>query len=205
MNFNLNETIWRESMIGLALIDPKTNKFIKANDKLIEVLEYSSEELFMKSNFDITHPQDAENDHNLHNKCIAGDIQQYFMAKRFITKTNKIVWVNLKTSLVKTRNSDESVFLIQVFPVAYTFNEEDPIATVSKKDGNVTLFIKGNWKWILGLVAGLIAVSYEFFYNFYTMQNIVEAQKERVQVIERKMNDQDKQLIKILEEISKIR
>ncbi|KJR40904.1 multi-sensor signal transduction histidine kinase [Candidatus Magnetoovum chiemensis] len=94
------------STIGMAITSP-TKGWIEVNDKLCNMLGYSSEELTKMTWSEITHPEDLKPDLILFNEVLNNKRDGYKMEKRFIRKDGRILftllWVTCK------RNKDRSV------------------------------------------------------------------------------------------------
>jgi len=80
--------------------------WLRVNQKLCEILGYSSEELLQISFQDITYPEDLELDLANVQQLLANEIQTYSMEKRYIHKQGFLVWVELTVSLVRDISSD---------------------------------------------------------------------------------------------------
>jgi len=90
--------IFEQAAIGVSLIETKTGKFIKINDKYCDIIGYSTEEMTKSTFMDITHPDDIQADLDNMKKLIDGEIRSFTMQKRYFKKDGSIVWVNLTVS-----------------------------------------------------------------------------------------------------------
>jgi PAS domain S-box-containing protein len=93
-------------LIGIAITSLKKG-WIEVNDCLCDLLAYSRPELMAKTWAELTHPDDLEADFNQFNRVLAGEIEGYFMDKRFIRKDGQIVWASLAVRCV--RKADRTV------------------------------------------------------------------------------------------------
>jgi PAS domain S-box-containing protein len=87
--------IWDESPIGLARVSRDGN-FMAVSPRFAEMVGYSETELLVRTYQQITHPDDlgpdtAEAEHLAANPSLG----QYQMVKRYISKDQRVVWVNL--------------------------------------------------------------------------------------------------------------
>ncbi|RCH56131.1 hypothetical protein DJ568_05130 [Mucilaginibacter hurinus] len=91
---------FENSTIGMALVSPE-GRWLKVNQKLVECLGYTQEELNEITFQEITYPNDLEADLQLLRKLLAGDIQNYQMEKRYFHKNGDVIWTLLSVSLVR--------------------------------------------------------------------------------------------------------
>ena len=91
--------IFNQAMVGIALVDEKGTPFL-VNERFSELLEYSREELLEMNFQNFTHTSDLELSISRFQKLIQGEINDYTVEKRYITKTGKTKYVKLNTSLV---------------------------------------------------------------------------------------------------------
>ncbi len=98
------KTIFDQAPLGIALVDEETGKFLEINSKFCELLGYSEQEMKTKNYQSITHPKDLpKNELNVY-ELKEEKIKNYTTKKRYITKSNITIWVNLiVSSLSKTK------------------------------------------------------------------------------------------------------
>ena len=90
--------IWSNSPIGLAIVG-KGGEWLYVNDAMCDIVEYTSTELYARTFQAVTHPEDVDVDVGLLKECLAGKRDSYSMAKRYITKTGRVRWVNLSVNV----------------------------------------------------------------------------------------------------------
>lgn len=106
----LFSSIYHSSPIGIVLVEPETQRFLRANKAFLELVEYSEEELATKTVSDITHPQDWEREKKVISDRLADLASEYSEEKRYITKSGKIRYVRVDGNLL--RESDGTVVAI---------------------------------------------------------------------------------------------
>ncbi|MEL4897684.1 bifunctional diguanylate cyclase/phosphodiesterase [Crocosphaera sp. Alani8] len=84
--------------MGLAKMN---GKLINVNQALCELVGYRAEELLTKGCVDITHPEDIEKEKKLFNKLLSGEINSFCLEKRYITKTNQIIYGLHQATLIR--------------------------------------------------------------------------------------------------------
>lgn len=107
--------IFDQAAIGIARIDLVSGKIMETNAKYSELLGYSREELSELDYIKLIHPEDAEEDVNNLRKLTSGEIKEYTIRKRIISKKGVIVWIKLTASTLWENDSrpNEYVTLIE--------------------------------------------------------------------------------------------
>ncbi len=104
------ETTFDLAGIGIAHVST-SGQWLRANQKLCEIVGYSHQELMQKTFQDITYVEDLQPDlDNLH-QLLAGEIQNYSLEKRYIRKDGSLVWVNITASLVRKPDGEPKYFI----------------------------------------------------------------------------------------------
>ncbi|MGH8796783.1 MAG: CHASE domain-containing protein, partial [Caldimonas sp.] len=74
---------------------------IQANPRFCELSGYSEDELLSLGKLDWTHPDDVEQELEMHEQLVRGEIPMYRGNKRYITKSGATVWVQSTVSLLR--------------------------------------------------------------------------------------------------------
>lgn len=83
----------------MALIESRTGRFLRINERYCSIVGYTAEEMSGGKTFqEITHPDDLQPDLNNMARLLAGEIREFTMEKRYYHKNGSIVWVNLTVS-----------------------------------------------------------------------------------------------------------
>jgi PAS domain S-box-containing protein len=88
------------SSIGMALIKPN-GQFLKVNPALCRLLGYEAAELLASDVQSITHPEDLDRDHELIQRLLSGELQQYRAEKRYYHQSGHIVRGQISVALVR--------------------------------------------------------------------------------------------------------
>ena len=104
------------SGIGMALLS-ETGNWLEVNKALCDITGYTKEELLERTFQEITYPADLEADMHLLQKLLSGELSNYTIEKRYISKSKKIVWVLLTVSFVKNNEEDPGFFVSQVVDI----------------------------------------------------------------------------------------
>lgn len=86
--------VFDEAPIGMSLAD-LNNRYIRVNRTFYEMLGYSESELMALTFEDITYPADLELEIPFMAQLLNGEIDSFGIEKRYLKKTQEIVWVNL--------------------------------------------------------------------------------------------------------------
>ena len=72
-------------------------RWLEANDRLCEILDYSREELLQTNWVDLTYPDDVEPNFQLFDRLLAGEIEHFTLNKRYVKKDGSIVYAKIYT------------------------------------------------------------------------------------------------------------
>jgi PAS domain S-box-containing protein len=96
--------VLRESPTGIAVVaatEPAPGDFVMVNEALCALLRYSEEELLGLTFREITHPDDVQQDLELWEQLVAGEVQSYGLEKRLIASDGEVCWIRLHVSLLR--------------------------------------------------------------------------------------------------------
>ena len=112
-NFDLFESAFKYSAIGMALVAPN-GRWLRVNNAVTTIVGYSSEELSKIDFQTITHPEDLHSDLTYLMEMLEGIRDTYQMEKRYIHKNGQTVWVLLSVSLVRNEDRRPRYFVSQI-------------------------------------------------------------------------------------------
>ncbi|MDD3445527.1 MAG: EAL domain-containing protein, partial [Zavarzinia sp.] len=114
--------------IGMALVSPE-GRPIEVNRALCDMLGYSVDEITRMNFAEFTHPDDLSSDLEQMRRVLDGEIDSYFLEKRFIRKDGTTLWGHLAASA--TRNAEGRVvqFIAQLENIDKRKRAEDALAT----------------------------------------------------------------------------
>lgn len=90
--------------MGKVQIDPSTRRYLRVNRKFCEITGYEPDELRGLTPFDLTHPDDREEDWKDLSRMLRGEVPVYSNDKRYVRKDGQPVWVNVTATLVRDGN-----------------------------------------------------------------------------------------------------
>ncbi|OAI10678.1 diguanylate cyclase [Methylomonas lenta] len=93
------------NLLGLTIISPNKG-WLRINDYLCNLLEYSEQELRGMNWAQLTHPEDLAADAEQFNRLLTNEIDSYSIEKRFISRTGKVVPAKLVVGCVRKLNHE---------------------------------------------------------------------------------------------------
>ena len=95
-------SIFETSLVGVAICSTD-KKWLYMNDQICKILGYSDQELRQTTWEKLTHPDDLEADISQYNRLLAGEIENYYLEKRFIRKDGSVVYARIYISAKKNQ------------------------------------------------------------------------------------------------------
>ena len=92
---------FEQAAVGIALVG-LDGRWLRVNQKLCDIVGYTSAELLVRTFQDITHAEDLEADFAHVHQMLTNEISTFSTEKRSYHKNGAIVWINLTVSLVRT-------------------------------------------------------------------------------------------------------
>ncbi len=103
---------FERQIVGMAITSPEKG-WVQVNDRLVQMLGFSREELSYRTWEELTHPEDIAADVTQFNRVLSGEIDEYSLEKRFFRKDGSVIFTNLSVGCV--RRADGSVnFVVAV-------------------------------------------------------------------------------------------
>lgn len=185
--------LWDECVIGLAEVS-REGVFLRVNPALCRLLEYTEVELLNRKFQEITHPSDMHDDVEMTKKVFNGDLPEYVMHKRYITKTGTVIWVKLKVVGVRFTDGSFHLFLSQISPMVELESIRKEVkdaldGQVTFSDIEIGLFAKKHWKWIAGIVIALFGFLFKEYYSYRAAQDAVARNEKHVERLEKQIHE----------------
>ena len=205
------KTLWTEGIVGFAFVDLE-GCILEANPYFCSFLEFSESELIGKHFRKFTHPDDVSTDEGLLRDVILDKIPEYFLYKRYITKTGKVKWVVLHVDPVYGIDGDLKVLLAQIVPVDRNSSlkpeaavQVHPIRRVTVADigAGLAVFLKNNWRWVLPLTSSVVTGCYMIYQQIKETIATSVAQSESIKAISETLEKQAEVIKALTESLSK--
>ncbi len=131
---------FEQAAVGIAHVGATSDnlgQWLQVNQKLCNILGYSSEELQQKTFQQITHPEDLETDLQLVDQLLSGEINTYTLEKRYIRKDDSTIWVNLTVSLVRESDTQPKYFISVIEDISDRKQLEETVGQSLKRLENL--------------------------------------------------------------------
>jgi len=132
----LFHAIFNLAAVGMAQVSLE-GSWQRINQKLCDILGYSSAELLQLSILEISYPEDVARHQVLIHRLLAGDIGTYAIEKRFLRKSGPTVWVNLTVSLVRNPDGTPKYFIAIVEDIEQRKQAEQQLRESEEKFSKV--------------------------------------------------------------------
>ena len=105
-------TIFEETAIGIAKIDPVTTRFIEVNRELCELLGYTAQELGHKKFLDLVYAEDFPLSANKIVQLQEQKITKYTLEKRCIHRDGYPIWTNVTAYWIDTASTQSTISVV---------------------------------------------------------------------------------------------
>ncbi|MCX8157037.1 MAG: PAS domain S-box protein [Verrucomicrobiae bacterium] len=92
--------IFQQSLIGVAVVEVATGRYLQANARFAEIVGYPLPELLQRTFQSITHPDDLAQGTRLREALLQGRIREYHFQKRYVRADGGVVWGSVAISAV---------------------------------------------------------------------------------------------------------
>jgi PAS domain S-box-containing protein len=106
----LFQETFEKAAVGMAHVG-LDGHWLRVNQKLCDLVGYSSEELLKLTFQHITYPEDLEIDLDYVKQLLLGKIKQYILEKRYIKRDGELIWINLTATLVRDTLGNPNYFI----------------------------------------------------------------------------------------------
>jgi len=130
---------FKNAAIGMAILDAQ-GRWLEVNNRVCEIVGYTSEELKQLTFQDITHPDDLEADLQLLAELIEGKRPHYQMEKRYIRKDGDIVSIILAASVVRDQNGGILYFISQIIDITELKKAQQELKTALASNSELLEF-----------------------------------------------------------------
>ncbi len=132
-----HRAIYDQAYIGIARIG-KVGRFLLVNQRLCDMLGYSSDELYKKAFFELTHPDEVENSLKNWDALLSDEIKNFTSEQRYIHKNGTYVVANLTVSMVRDAKGNPNYY-VAVFEDITERKEQEIKLQQSLKEKEVLL------------------------------------------------------------------
>lgn len=91
---------FEQMAVGMSHVDAN-GRWLRVNQRFCDIVGYTKAEIEQLTIRDMTHPADVSEQSTLDKKIAAGDLDHYFLEKRYIRKDGRISWIHLTVNAVR--------------------------------------------------------------------------------------------------------
>jgi two-component system cell cycle sensor histidine kinase/response regulator CckA len=91
-------TIFDQAAVGVALLNTKTGRFVRINQKYCDFLGYTMHEMLQKTFEDVTLSEDVQQNVKGNEQLMEGSIRAFSYEKRYVRKDGSLAWGSLTIS-----------------------------------------------------------------------------------------------------------
>ena len=106
--------MFEQSPLGVALFDPTTGQMLEVNERLLQLIGRSREDLASLGWTGITHPDDLPGEQALVARLYAGESDGFELEKRYLRPDGSPIWVDLTVASVAVSGKDQPLHLCLV-------------------------------------------------------------------------------------------
>jgi PAS domain S-box-containing protein len=103
--------------IGMALTDPATDRYVRVNDALCELLGRTAEEVLGHTYSEFTHPDDLPTDEDARRRMLRGEMSSFEGEKRYLHADGSSIWTSLHVAPVLRSDGSVETFFTQVVDI----------------------------------------------------------------------------------------
>jgi diguanylate cyclase (GGDEF)-like protein/PAS domain S-box-containing protein len=127
------ELLFDNSPIGMALL-AADHRVVRANQALLTMTGYGSQQLHSKTLGELTHPDDALSDSEQMRRLLAGEISEYETPKRYMHARGHVISAMLTLSLVRDSQEKPLHFIAQIQDLTEQRLIEQRLAELDERD-----------------------------------------------------------------------
>ncbi|MBI1287211.1 MAG: PAS domain S-box protein [Flavobacteriales bacterium] len=105
-----HRAIYDQAYIGIARI-AKMGRFLLVNERLCDMLNYSAEELYKKTFYELAVPEEVEESLVDWDQLLSGKIKNFSREQTYIRKDGELLSANVTVSLVRDTNDSPNYFV----------------------------------------------------------------------------------------------
>jgi PAS domain S-box-containing protein len=145
---------FEQAAVGIALVGID-GRWLRVNRRLCAITGYPAEEFLTRTFQDITYPDDLDRDLDLVRQLLAGEIPDYSMEKRYLTRDGAVIWANLTVGLVRDEQGAPDYFISVIEDIFLRKRAEEELRTAHDNlEQNQSRLVEaqhvarlGSWEW----------------------------------------------------------
>ena len=121
--------IFERASIGIAVTN-MTGHIEDCNKAFYDMMGYDKEEMLQKHFKDLTYFEDLDDNLDLFQQMVSGQIDSYQMVKRYVRKDGRLIWCNLATSAIRGDKRE----LLQILAVVEDITQSKRMEEIARID-----------------------------------------------------------------------
>lgn len=105
-----HRAIYDQAYIGIARI-AKMGRFLLVNERLCDMLDYSADELYKKTFYELGVPEEVENSLSDWDQLLSGKIKNFSREQTYVRRNGELLSANVTVSLVRDANDNPNYFV----------------------------------------------------------------------------------------------
>lgn len=174
------DNIWDNLEIGIAYVG-LNGEWLRVNPTLCALLEYSESEMRSRTFQDVTHPDDVRDDVAMVEKLKTGHLDFYTMTKRYITKTNQVLWIKLKVTTETDEEGNVLFFLSQILPKDHGEIKTALVASHHPAQATLIGVLRKDWLKAMVIIITMLGSALTFVWTTASKWSRIEAAVERLE------------------------
>ena len=119
--------IFKESPLGVAVIDSRTGRFSEVNPRYAEIAGRTVEEMIGLTWMSITHPDDVQPDLDQMTRVNAGEIPGFTMVKRYGRPDGSFVWISMTVARMRMSGDRQTRHLAMIEDITERMRAESEL------------------------------------------------------------------------------
>lgn len=132
-----HRAVYDQAYIGIARIG-RVGRFLLVNQRLCDMFGYSSEELYKKAFFELTHPSEVGESLKKWDALLSGEIRNFTSEQIYLHKNGSQIYANLTVSLVRDTSGSPNYY-VAVFEDITVRKQQEKELQESLKEKEVLL------------------------------------------------------------------
>lgn len=107
------ELMFKHAIVGAA-VAKVDGRIIDVNDAMLRTIEYPREEVIGRTARYFTHPDDLDLSDELYRQLVGGEINHFYLSKRYISKSGRVIDGEIGVTLVRDEQGEPAFLILQL-------------------------------------------------------------------------------------------
>ena len=138
--------LFGQGAVGIA-VGSVEGRFLRANEALCRMLDYSEEELLQRTVRDITHADDLESNLEFREQLLSGEAQSRVYEKRYLRKDSSPIWVQIVGTVARDDSGAPQCFVVLVYDITELKFAQDALRGSERRFRRM-VELGSDWYWV---------------------------------------------------------